>query len=710
MKCVKCNKEIKDNAKFCNHCGAAQPEKKTLAGNTCPNCGAPVSDTAKFCKACGTKLAAAEAAPAVEMHKPNVEMHKPNTEAEKYNVILTNQHVTWKIAPGQLAVKIDEQEMASYKRIKGVYVAPGTAALFYVNGRCVATLESGRYDFDDYSAPEEPAKESPAVPFLKKIARHIANGFASLFGGERSSVDAMGNKAFYSVVLVKGATFPLFYEFDNVISKNVSSKVAIHMLCKVSNYNEFFAAQLTDKKFIGIETFSNSLDGVVLTVLNQALANASPEEISYNQESYDAVLSALQNKLSAIYPYIAVTQIITLTAKNEEIEALREKKSELYVSELNLTHLQALNTLNNRLRNEENRAKLDEARSEADYMALITKIDEEKALTNDERAKFALMLASQRQLREARTETETNIALNGLLRSEMLSNEEIISLEAQIKQRLNVQALDNNHVLSLKALQSKKQLEDEATNWDIAIGKKKLDSEIEATKKLDDYNREKARADAEYADERREADFEFKKREQDRKIELLKQANEIRQQREDAQHKRQMEEKQLDNQHELDVKRITASMSAEQILATSESGAAALAEKYKAEAAAASNTQAIEMAKQHNEQIASLMEKQNANLMQIAMASINANTVINQQQLDNKEKEVQRIYNDSVRNQEHVMNAVATTVKTVGTPSVVPVATPAPVTTAAPTVFCTNCGKSSNAKSMVCPHCGNTLE
>ena len=28
MKCVSCNKEIKDNAKFCNHCGAAQTEEE----------------------------------------------------------------------------------------------------------------------------------------------------------------------------------------------------------------------------------------------------------------------------------------------------------------------------------------------------------------------------------------------------------------------------------------------------------------------------------------------------------------------------------------------------------------------------------------------------------------------------------------------------------------------------------------------------------
>ncbi|MBR5983658.1 MAG: zinc-ribbon domain-containing protein [Bacteroidales bacterium] len=51
MKCLKCNAEIADNAKFCPICGA-----KVEIENKCPNCGATVEKNAKFCVKCGTKI------------------------------------------------------------------------------------------------------------------------------------------------------------------------------------------------------------------------------------------------------------------------------------------------------------------------------------------------------------------------------------------------------------------------------------------------------------------------------------------------------------------------------------------------------------------------------------------------------------------------------------------------------------------------------
>lgn len=48
-KCVKCNANIKSNAKFCSECGAKQ-------GQICPKCKADVHANAKFCSQCGEKL------------------------------------------------------------------------------------------------------------------------------------------------------------------------------------------------------------------------------------------------------------------------------------------------------------------------------------------------------------------------------------------------------------------------------------------------------------------------------------------------------------------------------------------------------------------------------------------------------------------------------------------------------------------------------
>ncbi len=57
MKCIKCDAEIKDGAKFCQACGAKQ-EMPREEKRFCKACGAPLKPGAAFCTACGAKAAA----------------------------------------------------------------------------------------------------------------------------------------------------------------------------------------------------------------------------------------------------------------------------------------------------------------------------------------------------------------------------------------------------------------------------------------------------------------------------------------------------------------------------------------------------------------------------------------------------------------------------------------------------------------------------
>ena len=718
MKCISCNKEINDNVKFCRHCGAPQSQESAYQTINCPKCGATTNATAKFCRSCGAQLSRI-----IEHPQQNVE--QPSNSNNEFNVLMTNQHVTWKILPGQLAVKIDEQEMASYKRIKGVYVAPGTVALFYVNGKCVATLESGSYDFDDY--PDEDAKKSNGVvSFIKKVSRHVVNFAAShfdaaaLFGLERSNIDAYGNKVFYSVVLIKGSDFPLLYELENVTTKGVRCNVGLHLLGKITNFNDFFANQLIDKKFVAIDTFSKTLEALIVTASNQVLASADPVKITHNQNLSDSILAAVQEKISSAYPFIKITQILILTAANEELAKLRALREELYINELELENLHAKNTIMNKFRNEENRALLLEARSQADFEALMQKIDEDRILTKDAHDKFILMLNAERQLREAKTQVETDAALRKLAQSDLLSQDELQTLEMQLMQKYAIKELENDHELKMKRLQHEAERDREHLNWEIAVGNKRLENQIWQQERKDQYELDKKRKEASFSNEIWETEFDHKKREQERKMDLLKQAAEMRRQREEAEHKRKMEEKNQDYQHELNIKnadhqhaiedkRITATMSAEQILAMSSDGAAALAEKYKAEAKVKEDSRTIEIMQQHNAQISEILSRQNSDMKDIAIASINANAHLQEVRLADKERENQRIHDDAERHQDRMLESMTTTVSAVGgiKPNSITVASTHPPVL--PSVYCSNCGKAADSKAMVCPHCGNTL-
>ncbi|MFP4456432.1 MAG: zinc ribbon domain-containing protein [Clostridia bacterium] len=56
--CQNCGAEIKQEAKFCTNCGAAQEDEPAAMPETknCPNCGAELDIDAKFCPECGTTM------------------------------------------------------------------------------------------------------------------------------------------------------------------------------------------------------------------------------------------------------------------------------------------------------------------------------------------------------------------------------------------------------------------------------------------------------------------------------------------------------------------------------------------------------------------------------------------------------------------------------------------------------------------------------
>lgn len=52
-KCAACQKEIADEAKFCNFCGA---KVEVAEARKCPKCGEPVGPGTKYCPKCGYEL------------------------------------------------------------------------------------------------------------------------------------------------------------------------------------------------------------------------------------------------------------------------------------------------------------------------------------------------------------------------------------------------------------------------------------------------------------------------------------------------------------------------------------------------------------------------------------------------------------------------------------------------------------------------------
>ena len=692
--CVNCGREISDTAKFCGYCRAKQDVEETKApvaeGRVCPSCRNVNSATAQFCHSCGQRLTPVEVAP----------------EEADGGVDKQRGFITWSVLPGQLAVKIDEKEIDSYGIIRGLYVAPGTKALFFVNGKYAATLDSGRYSFGELrqEAGEEPKTEKKGVlSFLKNVAHHIANGVATLFG--------MSDKPFYSVILCRGNEFPLVYDFANVRTGAVSSDVGLHLVARISNINTFAESLMTDRKFISLEAMAKLLQPYIATVVNQTFLSLHPDQINEGSDSMLELLKAMTARVGQMYPYIELVQVLSATARNEELENLRKLKEELYIKEQELEQVQLRNDFLNRLQDAERSNALRNARSDVEYQALLDEIELEGLKNEDKKEQVVLMLMAERQLRLARTQEEMAQAMDKLRQSRMLSEEELSVLREQINHRaamvrignnqeIAMAQLENGQLLAMATIRNQVALDGEKLKWELEIGNRRFENQLW-----------RQRQENQLKNEERDADFDFEQRQAAAQMNLLRQAQALRMERDNAEHARKMDEIRTRNEleqakldNDLEKVKVMSGLSFEQIMALnpdiSPAAAAALAEKFKAEAAAAGNEQYNALMDRYISDMRAVGQQNLETVRQLAQAQAYTQA----DRLQDKQAELDRVHQMSERNTDRVLTSVQTTVNAVtGQPRII--TAPAPVVGVGGW-SCPGCGTKNPKDSAFCEGCG----
>lgn len=738
--CPKCNKELKDSVKFCGGCGfkfpdGAAPSSLPNEGMTsCPNCGNQLKPGAKFCGRCGIRIQT----PAETQNSPSDSQHG----ATQLPAVDNGGFVRWTMLPGQIAVKITEKEFDDYGPIKGLVVQDGIKALFFVDGRIAAELEAGSYTIEQNTNSGAPSSATGGgfLGFLRRAGTAVARAAANLF----RAMPENPVQAAISAVLVRSTDFPLVFSVEDANTAGVRSEVGLHLLCKVANINEFYRNMLLDKKFVGFNEMQAALQPVICNQINIAVSGCTPDGVDNNPALAETALGLLQTGIADVYPFVEIRKILQLTASHQGMENLRRMAEELYVSEQELSHLQKRNDFLNRLQAAKNeqetielsadyKHQLDTGTIEAGFRARKLEIYKQMELTQDEQDKFDLMLAAEKQLREAKTQEQIAAAMHEYEKSGLLRSQELDNLKRSIAQDGRMEDLRNTQAYDMAELEGR-----------LALRRTQDAYDDERRQTEDAYSDSRREKDAAFQDSRRQSDFDFERQEQLQQLEMLRQAQALRNEREDAAHRRTMESENAARAHEetmqkqqleakIENQRIYAGMSFEQIMAAnpdlSPEAAQAFSRKFEAEAAASANDktaellrQQVEMATQNKGEMMSfmqqMMERQNQlNMQQMAMMRDQSIAFAGQKQRQQeetiraKQEELDRARREADRNQDRLLSGVQSTVTAAGVafsgradaPSAMP---PAPASAQTPGAAI----PSPSASAGKCPKCGADLE
>ena len=379
MKCQNCNSELLEDAKFCTTCGT--PVAAAPAGPVCPKCNAPMLPDARFCTTCGAAVepAAAQASQA------------PDGQAAGGGELATvKQKIFWNIQKGEVACRVNESEFIRYDSAQGLIVNDGTTAYIKANGKVLAEIHGGIYDFVD---PDE----------LKRVLESRTGGAAGLMAGSgrflinallgrrvkdkfddkdaperQRSLDAviesMKRHEAFSLLLKLDKSFSLVFgsgtaedmaEFRpmSVRTKLLDLQVGLRVIFRIADFNRFAEYFLTDEPVATTRRIAEKLQPVMQNAVQAVMQDRQVEGTSIPAEVAEAITARIAASGDQFYG-LALERVAEVVASNEDLERLRSLSRELYLSEQELDYLRRTNDFRNRLAAETNSQAIADARSD----------------------------------------------------------------------------------------------------------------------------------------------------------------------------------------------------------------------------------------------------------------------------------------------------------------------------------------------------------
>lgn len=638
MKCSNCKSELLEGAKFCTACGTPvkQGQSQEAPAGVCKSCNAPLQPNAKFCTKCGAANTTAEPAP-----------------TEGGDITMVKQKIFWNIRKGEVACHINEAEFVRYDKAQGLIVNDGTTAYVKANGKVLAEIHGGIYDFVD---PKElnkilESRQGGLTNVLTATGRFIFNAIFGRRVKDKLSdkkdkspekmqtldalIESLKRNEVLSLQLKLDKPFTLVFgggtadpskEFTpmEIRTKLINMQMGVRAMFRIDNFETFSRYYLADEKVVTTTRLAEVLQPTIQNAVQSVMEGYSVEQNTIPADAVEAIRQKISEACRDMHG-LALENIAEVVAANDDLERLRSLSRELYLSEQELEYLRRTNDFRNRLAMETNNQQIADARNDLQLYQGLQEVNKDRLLTDDELDKFYTLLSREKRIRDAKSEDEINAALADIAKTELLRQEDIDNLKADIAER----GYKRGQMLRLMQLKDDVEFEKArvAGEGEIAIEQMRQrlelqDMVIAQQRKADDYADERRAKEREMAHADRMSQIEGDKAEMDAQMEQLRKLKEMKREDKRLEHEQQVEMERL-RQEAIDRK---ANLTPEQLMAIAASenmssdAARAFAESFSAgrnaEAAQQAADARIADSQRHEEQMMEIIRQ---------MAQMNSN-------------------------------------------------------------------------------------
>ena len=507
--------------------------------------------------------------------------------------------IYWNIQPGLVARVINEAEFDTYRKVQGVIIPEGTTAYIRCNGRTIATISGGTYDFHEEVQGNILTRTSQAAgDSLKRGWQFIASLFSrkkpepkepsaqELYDQQQKLIleNARRGAAFSVIILLDkafpiliGAKQPSLDDYANfkpmkIQTAHLELEIGVNAYFRITDQEQFILHYLTDKTLLNTAAIVDEISDSVRVVLQEALCQTDLPDGRVSPEMH-ALLKERVNSIAAqAFFGLSVVRIVEISAVNEDLNRFAGLSRELYLSEKELDYLRRTNDFKNRLADVNNAQQLHEATTDLELRRQLNAINrnsrQEELLNEDELAKFEMLLRNERILREARSDEEREAALQEIRKSGLIREEEL----QVMKDNIQVNAYKRGTAMAMMQLKDsiefeRTRLEGAAEQAEVivrnelklqelqdAYADSRFDRELDQQRRVADaqLDLEQRRRDMDYNDTKRLHDMQ--REDDDNQFQqFLAMQNAEEQQRENQRrHEAEMQQQQLRNAQEME--------------------------------------------------------------------------------------------------------------------------------------------------------------